>query len=183
MSQPYKLLFGCDKMKKTIIALSLVLALAFSFSGCFGKKEKVKEYNSAADFAEFNISLDAPENSQNKKYGVIESSHKGETLTIAQVTYDYEGINCTLRSANIGEYNVSGYAESKAESEEVYDLNVEGYDSQIRVMKVGEEYIALWFLGEHSYSLSAKTSDDMTFTSCAIDAANANVPSNAAVTN
>ena len=163
-------------MKKTVIAIMLVLALALSLCACSGKKETVKEYKSSADFAELGLALEAPEGAQNQKYGVIESTHDGEDLNIAQITYDYNGISCELRTANIGSYNVSGYDESKASSEEVYDLNVEGYNSQIRVMSVNSEYVAIWFLGDHSYSLSAKTNDPLTFTSCAIDAANSNVP-------
>lgn len=168
-------------MKKSILSLVLVLALVLGFSGCSGKQEKVKEYKSSADFAELGLSLEAPEGASEQAYGVVESKHDGEDLNIAQIVYTYEGISCTLRTANLTSYNVSGYDENKASTEEQYDLNVGDYSSQIRVMQVEGMYVAIWFLGEHSYSLSAKTDDPITFTSCAIDAANANVPTAATV--
>ena len=164
-------------MKKSIIAIILVLTLALSFSGCFGEKETVKEYKSSADFAELGLSLEAPEGASEEAYSVVESKYNGEDLNIAQIVYTYEGISCALRTANLASYNVSGYDENKASSEEAYDLNVGDYSSQIRVMQVEGMYVAIWFLGKHSYSLSAKTDDPITFTSCAIDAANANIPS------
>ena len=164
-------------MKKSLIAIALVLVMLLSLCACTGKKEVVKTYQSAADFAEFGLSLEAPEGATDKKYAVVESSYNGEDLNIAQVSYTYEGIECALRTANLTSYNVSGYDENKAITEEQYDLNVSSYSSQIRVMQQnGGMYVALWFLGEHSYSLSAKTDDPITFTACAIDAANANVP-------
>lgn len=172
----------CEKMKKALISMLLVLALAFSFCACAGKKEVVKTYQSSADFAELGLALEAPEGAQNQTYSVVKSSHNGEELDIAQIRYEYDGISCELRTANIGSYNVSGFDESKASSEEAYDLNVGDYSSQIRVMRVNSMYVAIWFLGEHSYSLSAKTDDSLTVTSCAIDAANANVPAAAQVT-
>lgn len=169
-------------MKKSIVALLLALILVASLCGCSQKQEKVKTYSSSADFAELGLSLEAPEGASGMKYGVVESNYNGEDLNIAQIAYTYEGIACTLRTANITSYNVSGYDENKASSEEQYDLNVGDYSSQIRVMQTGDMYVAIWFLGEHSYSLSAKTTDPITFTSCAIDAANANVPASPAAT-
>ena len=161
-------------MKKTIIALLLVCALAFCFCAC-GKKEKVKTY-SKEDFAALGISLEAPEGAENLEYAVVESKANDEDLNIAQISFDYNGVKCILRGANVGEHNVSGYEEDKAQSEEQYDLNVGDYSSQIRVMQIDGKYVSIWTLGEHSYSLSAETDDSVTATSCAMDAANANVP-------
>lgn len=163
-------------MKKTIVAIALVLALAVSLCACSGQKEVVKEYNSSADFVELNLFLEAPEGAENTKYAIVDAKSNGEELKIAQITYDYEGTTCILRTANVGSHNISNYDENKAQSEEQYDLNVEGYSSQIRIMLISGKYVALWTLGEHSYSLCADTSDQLVATSCAIDAANANVP-------
>ena len=161
-------------MKKTITALLLVCALAFCFCAC-GNKETVKTY-SKEDFAELDISLEAPEGAENLEYAVVESKANDEDLNIAQISFDYNGVKCILRGANVGEHNVSGYEENKAESEEQYDLNIGEYSSQIRVMQIDGKYVSIWTLGEHSYSLSAETDDSVTATSCAMDAANANVP-------
>lgn len=166
-------------MKKTIVAIVLVLTLALGLCAC-GAKEQVKEYNSSADFAEFGISLDAPEGATNQKYGVVTSKISGEELTIAQVEYTYNDIACVLRCAAAKEHNVSGYDENKAQSEEQYDLNIENYSSQIRVMQIDGKYVAIWTLGDFSYSLSAQTDDPIVATSCAMDAANANVPAGSA---
>ena len=163
-------------MKKSFVAVALVLALLFGFSACSGSKEVVKEYNSSADFAELQLFLEVPEGGESPKYAIVDAKSNGEELKIAQITYDYEGTSCILRTANVGSHNISGYDENKAQSEEQYDLNVEGYSSQIRIMLISGKYVALWTLGEHSYSLCADTSDPLVATSCAIDAANANVP-------
>ena len=164
-------------MKKTLIALLLVLALSCSLYACSsGTKENVKEYNSSADFAEFGISLDAPKGASNQKYGVVNSTVNGEDLTIAQVTYTYNGTNCILRCAAVKDHNVSGYDENKAQNESQYPLNIEGVSSQIRIMQIDGKSIALWTLGDFSYSLCAETDDTVTITSCAMDAANANIP-------
>lgn len=164
-------------MKKILSMTALVLALAVCFCACSGQKEVVKHYNSAADFAEFGISLDAPDGSSDMKYDIVESASEEQTLNIAQVSYTYNDVPCVLRCANIGSHNVSGYDENKAQSEEEYDLNVEGFSSKIRVMLVDGKYVAIWTLGEHSYSLFADTKDPLAATSCAMDAANANIPS------
>ena len=169
-------------MKKTLSLLALVLAVALCFCACSGGNEVVKHYNSAADFAEIGISLDAPEGASDTKYDVIETTFDEQALNIAQVTYNYNETACTLRGANISSHNVSGYDENKAASEEEYDLNVEGFSSKIRVMQVDGKYVAIWFLGEQSYSLCAETDDPLVATSCAMDAANANIPAAAPVT-
>ena len=97
-------------------------------------------------------------------------------MDIAQLSFEYNGATCVLRTANVASHNVSGYDENKAQSEEQYDLNIEEYSSQIRVMLIDGKYVALWTLGDHSYSLCVETTDSLTATSCAMDAANANVP-------
>ena len=164
-------------MKKTLLAILLVLTLACCFSACGeSKKENVKEYNSGADFAEFGISLEAPKGATNQKYGIVTSTVNDEELTIAQITYTYNGTDCVLRCAAAKDHNVSGYDENKAQNETQYPLNIENASSQIRVMQIDGKYVALWTLGDFSYSLSAETEDSVTFTSCAMDAANANVP-------
>ncbi|MBQ3432202.1 MAG: hypothetical protein IJG23_05400 [Clostridia bacterium] len=165
-------------MKKTIVAIVLVLTLALGLCAC-GAKEQVKEYTSSEDFAEFGISLVAPEGASNHKYGVVTSKVGGEELTIAQIEYTYNDIACVLRCAAAIEHNVSGYDENKAQNEEQYDLNIENYSSQIRVMQIDGKYVAIWTLGDFSYSLSAQTDDPIVATSCAMDAANANVPAGA----
>ena len=166
-------------MKKTITALLLVCTLAFCFCAC-GKKETVKTF-SKEDFAELGISLEAPEGAENLEYAVVESkAANNEDLNIAQISFDYNGVKCILRGANVGEHNVSGYEENKAESEEQYDLNIGEYSSQIRVMQIEGKYVSIWTLGEHSYSMCTETDDSVTATSCAMDAANANVPASSA---
>ncbi|MBR0413486.1 MAG: hypothetical protein IJI67_00260 [Clostridia bacterium] len=160
-------------MKKAIVAVVLVLTLALSLCAC--KKEKVKT-TSKEDFTAAGISLEVPEGAQNLKYALVESTANGEDLQIAQITYDYNGVPCILRTANIGEHNVSAYDENKAQSEEQYDLNIGGYSSQIRIMTIDGKSVAIWTLGDHSYSLCASTDDSIAATSCAMDAANANVP-------
>ena len=163
-------------MKKTIAALLLVLTMLFGLCAC-GKKETVKEeYQSAADFAKLGISLDAPEGSSAQKYNAVESKAGGEDIMIAQVSYTYNDTACVLRCAKVAKHNVSGYDEDKAQSEEQYDLNVENFTSQIRIMQIEGKYVAIWTLGDFSYSLCAETDDQMNATSCAVDAANANVP-------
>lgn len=167
-------------MKKTLLAITLVLALVFSLSAC--TKEKVKEYNSSEDFTELGISLQAPAGASDQKYGVVESKIDGEKLSIAQIAYTYNDTECVLRSANVASHNVSGFDENKAQSEEQYDLNLGGYSSHIRVMQIDGNYVAIWTLGDHSYSLCAQTLDLLSATSCAMDAANANVPPKAPTT-
>lgn len=163
-------------MKKTIAALLLVLTMLFGLCAC-GKKETVKEeYQSAADFAKLGISLDAPEGASAQKYNAVESKAGGEDIMIAQVSYTYNDTACVLRCAKVAKHNVSGYDEDKAQSEEQYDLNVENFTSQIRIMQIEGKYVAIWTLGDFSYSLCAETDDQMNATSCAVDAANANVP-------
>lgn len=162
-------------MKKTISAI-LIVSILFAFSAC-GKKEKVNEITSAADLAEYSISINLPEGASGEKYALVESSNKGEKINIGQVTYDYNGISCIFRTANIAQYNVSGYDENKAQSEQSYDLNLANYNSKIRIMKVeGSTYVALWDLGDHSYSLKADATDDASFTAVAMDVAQANIP-------
>lgn len=168
-------------MKKTAIAILLVLTLAFSLCAC-GSKEKVKEYNSKEDFAELGLSLNAPQGAEGQKYAVVESSANGEDINIAQISYTYNDISCILRSANVAEHNISGFDENKAQSEEQYDLNIEGFSSQIRIMQIDGKYVAIWTLGDYSYSLCAETEDTLAATSCAMDAANANVPATGAPT-
>ncbi|MBQ6380758.1 MAG: hypothetical protein IJJ41_04045 [Clostridia bacterium] len=162
-------------MKKTVIVISLVLALALSLCAC-KSKEKIKTNTSKEDIAQLGLSLEAPEGAENIEYAIVESEANGEDLSIAQISYNYNGIKCILRTANIASHNVSGFDESKAESEEQYDLNVGNYSSQIRVMHIDGKYVAIWTLGDHSYSLCMETDDSLNATSCAIDAANANVP-------
>lgn len=166
-------------MKKTIVAVVLVLTLAFSLCAC--KKEKVKT-TSKEDLTAAGISLEVPKGAKDLKYALVESTANGEDLQIAQISYDYNGVPCILRAANIGEHNVSGYDENKAQSEEQYDLNLGGYSSQIRIMTIDGKSVAIWTLGDHSYSLCAETDDSITATSCAMDAANANVPAGAQTT-
>ncbi|MBR2591333.1 MAG: hypothetical protein IKE65_10520 [Clostridia bacterium] len=164
-------------MKKTLIALLLVLALSCSLYACSSDtKEDVKEYNSSADFAEFGISLEAPKGASNQKYGVVNSTVNGQDLTIAQITYTYNDTKCILRCAAAKDHNVSGYDENKAQNESQYPLNIEGVSSQIRIMQIEGKSIALCTLGDFSYSLCAETDDTVTITSCAMDAANTNVP-------
>ena len=162
-------------MKKTISVI-LIICILFAFSAC-AKKEKINEVNSASDLAQYSISINLPEGASGEKYALVESSNKGEKINIGQVTYDYNGISCTFRTANIAQYNVSGYDENKAQSEQSYDLNLANYNSKIRIMKVeGSTYVALWDLGDHSYSLKADATDDTSFTAVAMDAAQANIP-------
>ena len=161
-------------MKKIISAI-LIICILFAFSSC--AKEKVNEITSAADLAEYSISINLPEGASGEKYALVESSNKGEKINIGQVTYDYNGVSCTFRTANIAQYNVSGYDENKAQSEQTYDLNLANFNSQIRIMKVdGSTYVALWDLGDHSYSLKADATDDTSFTAVAMDVAQANIP-------
>lgn len=161
-------------MKKISVLLVAVLAISVLFCAC--GKPTLTTLNSASDFSQYSISLDAPEGASAKKYAVLEQTNNGEKFNIAQVTYTYSGVNCTLRTANLADYNVSGIDESKGTDEQSYDLNIGSYDSSIRIMKSGSQYVACWTLGKHSYSLVATTSDAVSFTTCAMDAANANVP-------
>ena len=161
---------------KKIVSAVLIISIIFAFSAC-GKKEKVEEISSAADLAQYSLSINLPEGATNEKYALVKSSNKGEEINIGQVTYDYNGSTCVLRTANIGKYNVSGYDENKAQSEQSYDLNLATFKSQIRIMKVDDStYVALWDLGDHSYSLKADASDDASFTAIAMDTAQANIP-------
>ena len=162
-------------MKKSIAVIVLALILSLSLCACTSK-EKVKTYDSKEDFEALGISLEVPEGAENLKYALVESSKDGEDINIAQITYTYNGTTCILRTANIGEHNISGYDENKAQSEEQYDLNLGGYSSQIRIMSIDGKNVAIWTLGDHSYSLCAETDDSITATSCAMDAANVNVP-------
>lgn len=161
---------------RKIISAVLIICILFAFSAC-GKKEKVEEITSPADLAEYSLTINLPEGAANEKYAIVESSNKGEKIHIGQVSYDYNGTACTLRTANIAQYNISGYDENKATNEQSYDLNLATFKSQIRIMKVeGSTYVALWDLGDHSYSLKADATDDATFTAVAMDAAQANIP-------
>ena len=162
-------------MKKVISAV-LIVSILFAFSAC-AKKEKVEEITSAEDLAQYSLSINLPEGAANEKYALVESSNKGEKINIGQVTYDYNGTTCIFRTANLAQYNVSGYDENKATNEQSYDLNLATFTSKIRIMKVeGSTYIALWDLGEHSYSLKADATDDASFTALAMDAAQSNIP-------
>lgn len=161
---------------KKIVSAVLIICILFAFSAC-GKKEKVEEITSAADLAQYSITINLPEGASGEKYALVESSNKGEKIHIGQVTYDYNGTSCIFRTANIAQYNVSGYDENKAQNEQSYDLNLASFTSKIRIMKIeGSTYIALWDLGDHSYSLKADATDDATFTAIAMDAAQANIP-------
>lgn len=161
-------------MKKIISAI-LIIGILFAFASC-GKKEKVEEITSAADLAQYGITINLPEGATDEKYALVKSSNKGEELNIGQATYNCNGVGCTFRTANITNYNVSGYDESKSSNEQSYDLNIGTFTSQIRIMQVDGTYVALWSLGDHSYSLTAKTDDAITFTALAKDTAEANIP-------
>ncbi len=162
-------------MKKIVSAI-LIIGILFAFGAC-AKKEKIEEITSAEDLAKYSLSINLPEGATNEKYAIVESSNKGEKIYIGQATYDYNGTTCIFRIANIAQYNVSGHDENKAQSEQSYDLNLANFTSKIRIMKLeGSTYVALWDLGDHSYSLKADAADDASFTAVAMDAAQANIP-------
>lgn len=163
-------------MKKIAALISVIAIIALIFCGCGKTKSNSTALNSASDFNQYSLTLDAPEGATAKSYALIESEKDGEPLNIAEVKYTSESVQCTLRAANVKDYNVSGVDESSGKNEQSYDLNIGSYDSSIRVFQSGNQYVALWTLGNHSYSIVATTDDAITFTTCAMDAANANVP-------
>ncbi len=161
---------------KKISAAFLALIFVFSFAGCSGKNNRDNNKVSGPEaFKEFAIFLDAPEGAQNKSYYLYEEKgDNSEPMQIAEVKYEYNGVKCTLRCANVKNKNISGIEESGDPN--ILDLLLEGYSSQIRIYTMSSNSVALWTLGNYSYSIIAETTDEQAMTTCAYDAASLNVP-------
>ncbi len=161
---------------KKLLATFFALIFVFSFAGCSGKNNQIGNQVSGPDaFKEYAITLDAPESAQNKSYYLYEEKgDNNETVQIAEVKYEYNSVKCTLRCANVKNQNISGIEESGDPN--ILDLLLEGYSSQIRIYTLSSNSVALWTLGNYSYSILAETTDAQTMTACAYDAASLNVP-------
>ena len=168
-------------MKKLILPLIIILMAAMLF-GCSGNggtpvsAASNKKVDGPDAFKEHSIVLDAPAEAEKPTYYLYTEEDGESEVFIAEVDYTYAGSAYTLKCANIKNKNISGVAESG--EPEVFDLSVGNFSSQLRIYKTDKISLALWSLGNYSYSLTSKDSES--FEIAAIDAAQSNEPASTA---